>query len=94
MSKASTAIKLMNEVQGAPILSADAVEIGQHVVYAPGTKLAGVVGTVVNKQKNGNLDILVGNSTRVDIPVADLLLIDDSTAAVGDPARAGKGPVG
>ena len=76
MSKAKQVINLVNEQLGHPIISADDIKINMPVIYKEGTEFAGMMGYVVQFDTAAKtIDLKFGNSARVGVPWADLLIV-------------------
>lgn len=66
---------------GTPLTSAEGLKGGEIVAYKEGHALQGLVGRIHRVNANGTVDIFVQNSTRVEVPVTDLVLV--KTNSVG-----------
>lgn len=79
--KAKQISMMMDEAMTSPLSSANA-KSGMQVMYKPGTEFEGMVGFLVNV-KGDKVDLKLGKSTRVDVPMSDLLAFEGTQ--VGSP---------
>lgn len=76
--KATEVTKLMNEVSAKEVITEADLKSGDNVMYKQGTEFAGMMGFVV-QTRPGKVDIKLGKSIRVDVPVGDIVIVSGSS---------------
>jgi len=93
MSKAQQVIKVMNELSGSPVSSAKDLKSNDNLVFKDGSQYAGMIARFHSANPDGTVNVYVGKSNRMSIPVSDLLLLsgtaNNDSSGVGDAKPAG-----
>lgn len=79
MSKAKTVIKMMTEASAREITGPGDVKAGDQVMFKKGTPYEGMVGFIVQiRPDSGKVDLKFGKATRMDVPLSDLLKVENT----------------